>query len=271
MNEQNQMNFNEPNPSAEFESAQAPQKRMSRMEYMLARGPQKTRILTYVAMGLAVISLVLLTMIGYNTVYGSLFDLPIVQMLVPAEDIADARDSLAYEFEEFVGMINEIDEEVASLTPTERRELEAEILEEEGMTLDEFVTQYKAELIAEFEKESGVPFAVAMDVVNNFSVHSLMTLLDYMPDMDGADEIFMIIKAVYKVLIGYFVVLGILIALSAIFLKKWTLILEFVLGFAAYIVFGGIVMTVALFALMLAYCIIISIENSDWKAYKHSF
>ena len=69
------------------------EKRMSHMEYLLLRGPLKTRILTYVALGLILISLVLVIIMGCKTFYGSILDMPILQVFIPESKIAVAKET----------------------------------------------------------------------------------------------------------------------------------------------------------------------------------
>ena len=247
------------------------EKRMSRMEYLLLRGPLKTRILTYVALGLILVSLVLVIIMGCKTFYGSILDMPILQMFIPESEIAVAKETLSEGVDVLFAELSKIDDEIADLTPEERRELEEEIMEEEGVTLEEYTEQLKAELIKQFEEETGIPFKVAEDLVATFSLHSIMEFLEHVPEAAEADEIFAVVKILYKGLIGFFLLSGALIVLSAIFIKKWTLILEFVLSFGGYLMFGGTIMTVALFVLMIAYCIIQSNVQNEWKQYKYGF
>ena len=265
MNNQPRANANGANVST------ARNKRMSRMQYLLLRGPLATRILTYVAMGLALISLVLVIIIGYKAFYGSVWDLPIAQMFIPEADIERGKETLAEGVGVLYADIADIDKKLAELTPEERRELEEEAMAEKGVSLEEYVEQSKAELIEQFEESSGIPFEIAEEMLTTFSLHSIVEFIDHASKMAKADESFALIKGVYTALVVYFVLLGLLIALSAIFVKKWTLILEFVLALALYFIFGGFGMTVALFVLMIAYCIIQSNVESDWKQYKYSF
>lgn len=265
MNNEPLANANSASPTTTHE------KRMSRMEYLLLRGPLKTRILTYVALGLVLVSLVLVIIMGCKTFYGSILDMPILQMFIPESEIAVAKETLSEGVDVLFAELSEIDDEIADLTPEERRELEEEIMEEEGVTLEEHIEQLKAELIKQFEEETGIPFKVAEDLVATFSLHSIMEFLEHVPEAAEADEIFAVVKILYKGLIGFFLLSGALIVLSAIFIKKWTLILEFVLSFGGYLMFGGTIMTVALFVLMIAYCIIQSNVQNEWKHYKYGF
>jgi hypothetical protein len=239
---------------------------MKRMQYLLGRGPKSTRALSYVALGLAVISLALVLFIGYNAIYGSIFDIPALRLFFTETEIREARDDLLYEIDEMSKFVEEFDEEVAALSPDERAEIENKL----GMTLEEYREQRIQELMQEvFGEHTELTSKDILKVIETFSLQSIMRVVENIP---GSSELegLILVKIIYKALIASFIFFAAMIALAAIFLKKWPMILEFILALAIYVVFGGIVMTIILFVLMLTYCIIQSITEKDWKQYKRN-
>ena len=76
---------------------------MKRTAYLLGGGYRNTIILSWVALALAIVSLLLVVQIGYNTFYGSILDIPCLQLFVPEETIEETREGMT-------SMLNEMEE-----------------------------------------------------------------------------------------------------------------------------------------------------------------
>ena len=223
---------------------------MKRTIYLLTGSSKNTRIMTCIALALALVSLSLVAYIGYNTIYGSVFDIPMLKLFISEVEIEEAEEELMGEMEDFEEVIDFIEEELPNLSREERKEAKKEFEEEYGMSIDEF-----KDLMDELK--------------DGISLHSMMQVFEHIPDFNIASE-FVIIKTAYQSLIGTFVFYGLLIALAALFLKRWIMIVEFVLAAGVYLAFGGPVMFVILLALLIAYCVLISNLNAEWKKHLRS-
>ena len=238
---------------------------MKRTAYLLAGGSTSTRILSYIALVIALASLLMVVQIGYNTLYGPFFEIPGLQLAIGADGVAEIRESFKTGVDEMDQMV-EAFEDLSSVTPEERAEIEEEL----GMTLEEARDCYKQEFINEtFGEDTDMTFDKLYEAMERASLHSVLTIMEEIPELQGA-EAFTIIKLVYQVLMGVFIFLVSLILLSAVFLKRGLMIFEFILGAVVYLFCGGVVMTTILFVLLIAYCLVLSAANAEWKEYKRS-
>ena len=99
---------------------------MKRTAYLLGGGYRNTIILSWVALVLALVSLLLVVQIGYNTFYGSILDIPCLQLFLPEEAIEEIREGMTNilnEMEEKFGEY-EFDEESALIYESTHKVLE---------------------------------------------------------------------------------------------------------------------------------------------------
>ncbi len=237
---------------------------MRLVKYLGAESPRITRVLTCVALAIAIASLALVATIGYRTFYGSILDIPALNTFLSESSINETEDSLRGLIDTMDTYMEEIDDNIAAMSPSER----AEIKEKTGMEIEEFRDLLIRETIREdFGIDTDLEYEEIQEAVEDFSLHSIMNLLEKIPDVVEAER-FQYIKIIYQGMIGVFVFLGLLIALSALFLRKWILILEFILAAGIYYVFGGGIMLAILFALLVAYCVVLSVAKKNWKEYQ---
>ena len=239
-------------------------KNMRLVKYLGADSPGITRTLTCVALAIAIVSLALVAYMGYRTVFGSILDIPGLGIFLDELNIQETKDSLRELLDVMDTTMEEMDEEIASMSPSERAEIE----EKMGMEIEKFRDLLIRETIkVDFSLETDLEYEEIREVVEVFSLHSVMNLFEQIPEVNEAER-FQYFKLIYLGLIGVFVFLGLLIALSALFLRKWILILEFILAAGIYYIFGGGVMLAILFALLIAYCVVLSVAKSKWKEYQ---
>ena len=178
---------------------------MKKINFVFKNASKQTRIMGIVALGLAALAILMLIVGTCSAIYGPLADVPVVELLgeaVPELDLDNLDDYV----DEIKDAIEEEDDDLLD-----------EIEDELGMSADEF-----------------------LDYLDPLSLNSMKVMTDKMADFFDADNTFgIVISAVIGFISGYAILLGLFVALSALFMNKGWFIASAVISPLFFFAFVG--------------------------------
>ena len=216
-----------------------------RLNYFTTKAAIKTRILYFVALALGLAFAITLFASGSAIVNTPLMELPAVDMFVPEETKTELADTIS-------GFTKEIDK-----------------LVEEG---DE-------EAIAEVERQFNITVEELKAVMQNPSIQDMADVLGkitFPENEDSSSESSMpdlapIFDIIISAIVGIGVFFGALALLSIAFLKKGLLVFVYIISSAYAFLLVGMTSFIILTISAIAYFVITTIINQDYKSYKRSF
>lgn len=195
---------------------------MKKLKFLFKSADKKTRGLGIAALVLAFIAIISLVVSANVAVNSAITDLPIIKLVVGESNI----DSFNKEYDD---LIDEIEEAIDNNDNAK---------------------------IEELEDELGVPVEEVLELLDPISLKSVKTLSSMIPEI--GDEMELVFSAIITGINGYAFILGLFVALSALFMNKGWFITAAVLSPVFFFVFVGAVWFFVFLALCIAYCILSS-------------
>ncbi len=206
---------------------------MKKLNFIINQANKKTQILGFVALGLAVLAILLLVVSANMAINGSITKLPVVKLFVPEEEL------------------NEFDEEYEDLLAE----------------LEEAIDNEDEEKLEEFEEDFGIAADEVLDMMDTVSLNTIKSLSSV---FDESEELTLIFSILISSITWYAVFLGLFVALSALFMNKGFFITSVVLSAGFFFVFVGAVWFFVFLALCIAYCILVSKVHTEYIVYKRT-
>ena len=204
---------------------------MKKIKFTFTKADSKTRTMGIIALVLAVAAIVLLAVSASSALNRSITKLPVMQALATVLEDEFDLDEITEEYDE---MIEEIEE-----------------------AIDDEDEEYLEEL----EDEFGMDAEEVLELFDPLSLNSLKKLAGMVSDEMEADEAEMV-EGVFSALTGfvngYAILLGFLVALSALFMNKAWFITATSISGLFFFVFVGAVWFVVFLGLCIAYSILVS-------------
>jgi hypothetical protein len=213
--------------------AQENGKPLKKKQYLFSAAPQKTRIVSFVALGLAALFMLLIVIGTISVLTRPLWDIPLFEMTVSKSDLNEMEDRCEDALDAIEEALDEDDEYAI-------QDLE-----------DEFDMNIK-ELKKTFENPS----------IANFS--KIFVIAD-------EEEATMAAGLLIFLILGGAAIILLFAALATLFLKKGLLILSYILAMPFFILFAGTTIMVLCGIVLVAFIVVQTIVNGYYKSYKKSF
>ena len=206
---------------------------MKKLTFTFSQADQKTRIIGCVALGLAVLAILLLVVSANMAINGSITKLPIIQLAVPEEEL------------------NAFDEEYEDLLAE----------------LEEAIDNEDEEKLEEFEEDFGISADEMLDMMETVSLNTIKSMSSV---LEENDELTLIFTVLIGCITWYAVFLALFVALSALFMNKGFFITSVVLSAGFFFALVGAVWFFVFLALCIAYCILVSKVHTEYIVYKRT-
>ena len=203
---------------------------MRKIIFLVKNASWFTRIVALLAIAAAIISIVTMTQGRDAALNGPITKLPLLTMVMEESDLKEMEAEADF-----------VSEEIQMALETQDPEDIKELEEEYGLSIED--------LQVSFEEISLNSVSLAIQA-------------------EGDEEVTAIVSGIIKGVSIYAIVIIVLMALAAVFMKKGLMILSFILSLPFYFLLVGVgSITVAAVATV-AFFVLVSIVNKNYKSYK---
>ena len=205
-------------------------KPLKRKQYLFSAASKKTRITSFIALGLAALFILLVVIGTISTLNADIWDIPLFGMVMDKKELKSLENQVEDAYDEIKDVIRSKDDE------------EIERLE------DKFDTKIKS-----VEK-----------AFKNPSLINMSTLFVGIGEKEAAQA-----GALLMGLVIFFAIFVLFFAgLGTLFLKKGLLITAYIFSIPFYLLFAGTALLVVATIVLIAYIVVQSMANADYKKYK---
>lgn len=206
-------------------------KPLKRRKYLFTAAPQKTRIMSFVALGLSAL-FVLLTIIGtIISLSAPMWDIPLFSIAVGEQEMDELEESC-----------EELQDEIK------------DAIREDNETL-----------IAELEDDYDMNIKEIQKIVKTPSLLNGSKLVLGMNDSEGIEAFGLIIVLV----LGFAGIVLLFSALATLFLKKGLLITAYIFAIPFCLLFAGTALLVLATVILIAFIVMQVLIDSDYRGYKN--
>lgn len=223
---------------------------MKKMFFLLRNASMKARILAIVALVLGVAFIISLATGFSSAMKGPITEIPMFSMMMSAEDLRDIDKT-------FMEARLEL-ERIRLTTPPEKLE---EFEKEYGVSLEELEEMLETHSLDSLLKIMEISLEVSLQ-------EELGNIEDYENVMSEGEEAVAAIESVVNGVKIAGIIFMILLALSLLFLKKWLLNLIYLFTIPLSLVLLGVKSLVIGTIIVVAYNVLTSMVNKEYKAYK---
>lgn len=223
---------------------------MKKMFFLLREASMKARILAIVALVLGVAFIVSLAAGFSSAMKGPITEIPLISMMVSEEDQREIDEM-------FLEARLELERIRLTSSPEEIEKYE----EKYGVTMEELDEMLKTSSLDSLFKilELSVEEALKEELEN---------VEDYEEVMSDSEEMVAALESGVKTMKTIGIIFIILLALSLLFLKKWLLNLIYLFTIPLSLVLLGVKSLVIGTIIVVAYNVLTSMVNKEYKAYK---
>ena len=208
-------------------------KPLKRKKYLFTAAPQKTRIMSFVALGLSAL-FVLLTLIGtIISLSAPMWDIPLFSIAVGEQKMEELEDDCKELQDEIKDAIRDDDED----------------------------------LIAELEDDYDMNIKEIQKIIKTPSLLNGSKLVLGMNDSDGMAAFGLIIVLV----LGFAGIVLLFAALATLFLNKGLLITAYIFSIPFFLLFAGAGLLVVATIVLIAFIVVQTMVNGCYKKYKKNF
>ena len=215
---------------------------MKKFKFLFTAASLKSRILALIAVVLGVASILVVTSAVSTVVNGPLVKIPVIEMILPEEEM----DSIGEGIDE---MFNEIEKD------PDVKEMFEEMFDQD---LDELRDTMDIESVSLADLDTFFQGFFESDLVEGAG-----------EDMSGVEAVKMIFSIIISVITIYAAVIAVFMGLSTLFLKKGLFIFAYILALPYYIAFVGTSSLVIATVLLIAYFVLVTIMNQEFKQWKY--
>ena len=215
---------------------------MKKFKFLFTAASLKSRILALIAVVLGVASILVVTSAVSTVVNGPLVKIPVIEMILPEDEM----DSIGEGIDE---MFNEIEKD------PDVKEMFEEMFDQD---LDELRDTMDIESVSLADLDTFFQGFFESDLVEGAG-----------EDMSGVEAVKMIFSIIISVITIYAAVIAVFMGLSTLFLKKGLFIFAYILALPYYIAFVGTSSLVIATVLLIAYFVLVTIMNQEFKQWKY--
>ena len=208
-------------------------KPLGKQNYLLLAAPKQTRIMTYILLGVALACVLFIMITSFSIQNRDFTEIGIIDMMVGDDDMEAFNE--------------------------DREELLDEI--------DDLIDEDDDDLIDEFEDEYNMDIEEVRDIVEKFSLQSMIVILE------AEDEDEEIISA-FKFVLSFMTICAIgsaaLVILATLFGQTWLVIVNYIFSILYYILLAGFGSFIFASVLFIALAVLMKKQNKAYKSYKQT-
>lgn len=201
-----------------------------RKTYFFKTGPVKTRAIAYAALAVGILFLAVLFLATSYSINAPITEVPLFEMVMGEDEIEDFEDTID------------------------------EVLDD----LDTAIESGGEEAIREIEAEFGYSVEELRDIFETLSLRTMANVFDDLDEEAGASAAMLLIGFICIIA----AVVAILAAFAVGFMKKGLMIAAYIISILLYVLFAGAVFLILATVLCIAYFVLLTIANQQYKRYK---
>jgi len=207
-----------------------------KLKYFWTEGPTKVKALNWSALAAGIIAAILIIFSAFSAINSHILDLPFLKMVIPENELKEVRTTLDTTLEE----------------------------------IDKAIAESDQEMIQDFENEYGISIKTLREAFDPLSIKNLSKLFSSFDNSEFA-QLAQISSILSTAIVGFAIFICVLMALAVAFVKKGLMIFAYILSIAFLIMMAGMTMFLIVTAIVIAYIVLTTLLNTEYKKYKRSF